>query len=45
VHWPTDVIAGALVGLVWLLATMWAYRNDRGPALRKAKKKVKPQAS
>ena len=37
VHWPTDVIAGALVGLVWLLATMWAYRNDHGPAVRKTK--------
>ncbi len=26
VHWPTDVIAGLVVGAVWLLATMRAFR-------------------
>ena len=27
VHWPSDVIAGALVGFVWLGATMYAFRE------------------
>jgi undecaprenyl-diphosphatase len=38
VHWPTDVIAGMIVGAVWLGATMFAFRGapsaprETGPA-------------
>jgi undecaprenyl-diphosphatase len=28
VHWPTDVLAGAIVGVVWLGATMYAFRKN-----------------
>jgi membrane-associated phospholipid phosphatase len=31
VHWPTDVIAGAIVGAAWLALTAWAFREHFSP--------------
>jgi membrane-associated phospholipid phosphatase len=36
VHWPTDVFAGMAVGVVWLLVTMWAFRDRKAPVSRGA---------
>lgn len=30
VHWPSDVIAGIVVGAIWLLASMSAFRAVEG---------------
>lgn len=32
VHWPSDVIAGLLIGAVWLMATQTAFRRPAGAA-------------
>lgn len=31
VHWPTDVLAGAIVGGAWLAVTAWAFREHYDP--------------
>ena len=36
VHWPTDVIAGIIVGAVWLGVTMYAFRDRQAGVTRGA---------
>ena len=38
VHWPTDIVGGVLIGLVWLGATLAAFRGPAVPGSESARR-------
>lgn len=38
VHWPTDLMGGLLIGLVWLIGTWQAFHTAESPALQRERR-------